>query len=220
MSTEDQNSQGGPSELELLKSRARMMGVEFSNNIGLETLKQRIADKMNEQENSSDLSRDKAIADTEVNGLEAAKAVADAKDTTPAAPAAPATKQSRRSQMLADQMKLVRLRITNLDPKKKDLHGEIFTVANEVIGTVRKFIPYGEVTDDGYHVPYILYQQLESRKFLSIRTGKDKRTGQPTVTSSWAKEFALEVLPPLTQEELNRLKTAQIAAGSVDTSSD
>jgi hypothetical protein len=36
------------------------------------------------------------------------------------------------------------------------------------------------------------------------------------VQTNWAKEFSLEVLPPLTQEELDRLAAAQIAAGSID----
>jgi len=111
-------------------------------------------------------------------------------------------------------MKLVRLRIQNLDPKKKDLPGEIFTVANEYLGTVKKFVPYGEVTEEGYHVPYCIYRMMDARKFLNIRTVKDRRTGIERVESTWAKEFALEVLPQLTAKELAELANAQKAAGS------
>lgn len=121
-----------------------------------------------------------------------------------------------RKDLRDEQMKLIRLRITNMDPKKSDLHGEIFTVANEYLGTVRKFIPYGEVTDGGYHVPYWIYQQMLERKFQLIRTVKDPRTGAMRPESRWMNEFALEVLPPLTQDELDRLATAQAAAGSMD----
>jgi hypothetical protein len=109
-------------------------------------------------------------------------------------------------------MKLVRLRITNMDPKKKELPGEIYTVANDVIGTIRKYVPFGEKTDEGYHVPYILYQMLKGRKFLSIRTVRGAN-GSERVEHTYANEFALEVLEPLTQDELNKLAAAQAAAG-------
>ena len=110
-------------------------------------------------------------------------------------------------------MRLVRLRITNMDPKKKDLPGEILTVANDYLGTVRKFIPFGEVTDNGYHVPYCLYMMMKERRFLNIRT--TKKNGQIQVSSGWATEFAFEELPPLTQHELDRLAAAQAAAGGI-----
>lgn len=196
-------------ELTVLKQRATMMGIAFSNNISAATLRKKIEDKMAGEPETPDVS-------DQPNGLEAAAAVADAKDTTPATTKKP---QSEYEKQYAEQMKLVRCRITCLNPGKKDLPGEIFTVANKVLGTVRKFIPYGEVTDDGYHIPYILYKTLDEKKFLHIRSTRDRRTGTPQVHTSWAKEFAIEVLPPLTPEELQKLATAQLAAGSVESTS-
>ncbi len=127
----------------------------------------------------------------------------------------PAVKKTKRQRIVDEATKLIRVRITNMDPKKKDLSGEILCVGNRYIGTVRKFIPYGEATDDGYHIPKILFDELESRKFVNIRTFKDRRTKQTRVEHKWAKEFAIEVLPPLTVEELGRLAIAQAAAGSI-----
>ena len=120
-----------------------------------------------------------------------------------------------REHLKQQSMKLVRIRISCLDPKKKDLPGEIFTVANEYIGTVRKFVPYGDATDDGYHVPHCLYEMLNNSQFLSIRTIKDKK-GNSRIETSYVRQFAIEVLPPLTTEELRELATAQQAAGSID----
>ena len=114
-----------------------------------------------------------------------------------------------------EKMKLVRLRITNLDPKKKDLPGEILTVGNEYLGTVRKFVPFGEATDNGYHVPYCLYELMRDRKFLSIKTRKGPK-GQTIVEQQMVREFALEILPPLTEAELARLSAAQLSAGGVE----
>lgn len=225
----------GASELDILKQRARMMGVQFSNNIGLESLRERVNAKMAADEedavvNESIVDEDVDIVGDvstgEINGLEAAAQLAAQRDTVLPGSAAQAAAvkasgevekpKSVRQRLYEENMRLIRVRITNMDPKKKDLHGEILTVANEYIGTVKKFVPYGEVTDEGFHLEYILYQELEQRRFLSIRTTKDRRTGAPSVTTAWAKEFALEVLPPLTEEELKVLAQAQIAAGSVE----
>ena len=198
MSTlEDQNiGDNLPDELSVLKQRATMMGIQFSNNIGLETLRKKIEDKME--------GRAEADAAPQINPL--------AGETT----AQPVKRKTLRQKLYDEQMKLVRIRVTNLDPKKKDLPGEVITVANEHLGTVRKFVPFGEVTDDGYHVPYCIYRFMEKRKFLNIRIVKDRHTGVERVESNWVKEFALEVLPQLTPQQIANLKTAQIAAGSVD----
>lgn len=198
MSTlEDQNiGDNLPDELTMLKQRASMMGIQFSNNIGLETLRKKIEDKMEGRADSD--------AAPQINPL--------AGETT----VQPVKRKTLRQKLYDEQMKLVRIRVTNLDPKKKDLPGEVITVANEHLGTVRKFVPFGEVTDDGYHVPYCIYRFMEKRKFLNIRIVKDRRTGVERVESNWVKEFALEVLPQLTPQQIANLRTAQIAAGSVD----
>lgn len=188
-----------PTELDMLKQRAKLMGINFSNNIGLDALKAKIEEH-----------KAAATAKTQAS----APASKDDKGSKPAS-TPKAKKISLRAHLQKEKMKLVRLRITNLDPKKKDLPGEILTVANEYLGTVRKFVPFGEQTDNGYHVPYCLYEMMRDRKFLSIKTRKGPK-GQTIVEQQWAREFALEVLPPLTEAELARLSTAQQAAGGVE----
>ena len=219
MSTEDLNQEQSddlqmPTEMDLLKQRATLMGIAFSNNIGEETLRQRIADKQAELdaaasgEQNNQEEEEEQPGQKEVNALESATA-----STQEATNERPLT---LREKIRLEQLRLVRVRITCLDPKKKDLPGEILTVANEYLGTVRKFIPFGEVTDDGYHIPYCLYKMLDARKFLNIRTFKDRRTGTVRVESGYVKEFALEILDPLTPAELAKLANAQKAAGSVE----
>lgn len=186
------------SELEVLKQRARLMGVEFSNNIGIDTLRERINAKMEADEQGT---QETPAATPEVNALTGAQ-VTQGK------------RKSVRQHLYEQEMRLVRLRITCLDEKKKDLPGEIFTVANEFLGNVRKFVPFGDATEEGYHVPYCIYRVLKGRKFLQIRT-KKSRNGEITVSSNWVREFALEVLPDLTPEELKKLAVTQAASGSV-----
>ena len=187
-------------ELALLKERAKQMGIPFSNNISLETLRKRISDKM---EGKEEPEVNPLSGDVEIAAITSAPKKLDAKQNALAL----------RKMMQRDQMKLVRVRITNMDPKKKDLPGEIWSVANEYLGTVRKFVPYGEQTDDGFHIPYCLYRLLDSKRFLHIRDVKDRTTGIVRQDKVWAKEFSLDVLPTLTQGELDRLAAAQAAAG-------
>ena len=187
-------------ELTFLKERAKVMGIPFSNNISLETLRKRVADKMEEKDEAP-----------EVNALTGDPEIAQAMVAKPLNQQANAI--ALRKLVYAKQMRQVRVRITNMDPKKKDLPGEIWTVANEYLGTVRKFVPYGEQTDDGYHIPYCLYRLLDSKRFLHIRDVKDRTTGIVRQDKVWAKEFSLDVLPALTQAELDRLAAAQAAAG-------
>lgn len=271
-SDDEASEMSGRSELDMLKARARIMGIKFSNAIKVETLKAKIEAKLNEDsgeqasdEDESDVEDEDDQDETDGVAAYAAEPVEAAKPVSQApvaqAPAAPAlsaggssllaqlalmsseekaamlallggtaqlatekaatasakptrasTVQAMRDEIVSREMALVRCRITNMDPKKKDIPGEIFTVANEYLGTVRKYVPYGEQTDDGYHLPVCIYNQLLERTFVSIRTVKNKQGRGTVTTTSDAREFAIEVLPPLTQEDLARLANAQAAA--------
>lgn len=191
--TETPNQEPAVDEKTVLKMRATALGLTFSNNISLETLRAKVEAAIN--------------GDTPVSegGNPLGETIPE--NETP---------NQIRARLYKECMKLLRCRIQCLDPKKKDLPGEIFTVANEYIGTVRKFIPFGDVTDDGFHIPQVLYDMLKERKFQNLRTVKDKRTGTERVENSWVTEFAIEILPQLTPQEIERLAAAQKAAGSVD----
>ncbi|WAQ79284.1 hypothetical protein E20_68 [Escherichia phage E20] len=183
-----------PSELEVLKQRATLMNIKFSNNISVEKLREKIE--------AAQAKDEPEVKETAVNPL-GEKQEAGVK------------KMTLGQKIRAEQTRLIRVRIQNLDPKKKDLPGEIITVANEYMGTVRKFVPFGEVTDNGYHIPYCIYEFLKERKFINITTRKGKN-GLPDIRATEAREFSIEVLPPLTEAELAQLAQAQIAAGSLN----
>ena len=182
-----------PSELEVLKQRATLMNIKFSNNISVEKLREKI---------EAAQVKDEPVVEAAVNPL------GDKQE-------AGVKKMTLGQKIRAEQTRLIRVRIQNLDPKKKDLPGEIITVANEYMGTVRKFVPFGEVTDNGYHIPYCIYEFLKERKFINITTRKGKN-GLPDIRATEAREFSIEVLPPLTEAELAQLAQAQIAAGSLN----
>lgn len=199
---EQQQSENGDlnemplNELALLKERAKVLGIQFSNNIGLEALKQKIADKLEPKEQET----------VEVKPLV---------DPVVAAQLEAKPKMSLRQMMKLEQERLVRCRISNLDPKKVDLPGEFFTVANEYLGTIRKFVPYGEAGQE-YHLPYCIYTLLKERQYLHVRTGKRAGSSETLVEHRYVPEFAIEILPPLTPEELAKLAAAQAAGNKLD----
>ena len=206
-----ENSQTEPNddlaydELEMLKKRARLIGVEFSNNIGLETLKERVAAKLGAEDDTSNEGESSEEEESKENPLASA---APAKGKS-------AKKKTLRQHLHDQNMRLVRVRVSCMDPKKNDLPGEIFTVANEFLGTVRKFVPFGEATDDGYHIPYCIYKMMQARQFLQITTRKDKVTKQLVVNSRYVREFSIEILPEMTAEELRKLAMEQSATGRI-----
>jgi len=244
-----------PDEMAILKQRARLMGITFSNNIGLDALRLKVNDKMNESKSTDEdqvdddddngddndvQDQDQEQEDVDQDEDEAEKPLSPMPTPTVTAPTLSTgsgglnpfsgqnagnkngTRQSReanlRTRIRLDAMRLVRCRITNLDPKKKDLHGEVISVGNRYIGTVKKFIPFGEQTENGYHIPKVLFDELAGREFLHIKTTRDKKTNQINVETKYVKEFSLEVLPQLTQAELADLAAQQAAANGAASS--
>lgn len=180
-------------ELAMLKQRADLLGVNYSNNIGAETLKQRIADKLAKDEEGA---TDSSVEDNQQGEPEEGETSSK--------------KMSLFEYMKKEHLKLVRVRITNNNPQKINHPGEFFTVANKFVGTVRKYIPYDDKSEDGWHIPYILYKHLEDRKYLMIREVKN-RQGETEMIQKYVKEFTLEVLPPLTPAEIAKIAQAQKA---------
>lgn len=178
------------SELDLLKERADTLGISYGPKIAVETLRARIEAKLNDTPAPAD------------------------NDSADEVDAGEESDTEIRARQERDELRLVRVRVACLNPNKRLLRGEIFSVANRVLGTVRKFIPYGEATDNGYHVPYILLQQLKARKFNQV-TIKRLKNGHTDVTSRLVPEFAIEELPPLTKDELEQLARQQAAAAGL-----
>lgn len=166
------------SELDILKQQADTLGIKYSPNIGVETLKNKISAVIEAPVEEK----------TETQKVDARQALWD------------------------DAMRLVRLEIHNVNPAKSSLKGEFYTVANKIIGKVTKFVPYGDA-GKSYHVPNCIYQLLEEKKYLAFRDDSSAPNGKKT---ELIPEFNNKVLTPLTQEELEELKKAQLAGNHID----
>lgn len=194
--TEDGANTSPEDALTALKRRADLMNMRYHPNISAEKLAAKIERK---------LAGDATPDDDEVT------VVVDA----PQKPVL--TKMQRHNRLLAERKKaankLVRIRVNCMNPTKSEWPGEFISAGSSKLGTFKKYIPFNQ--EEGYHVPYIIFQELKNRKCSSFYSVKGPR-GNKIRKSRLINEFAVEVLPPLTQRELKELATQQAMAGSVE----
>lgn len=176
-------------ELAALKARADLLGISYHPSIGVEKL------------------RDK------VNAAVTASAVDSHEPAIQPAEPAPESEAQFQQRMQLEAGKLVRIRVQCMNPMKKEWEGEIFTVGNSVVGTYKKYVPFN--ADDGWHVPHIIYEHIRDRQCQTFKTVSDGK-GNKTRKGMIIKEFAVEVLPQLTKEELDELARRQAMAKSID----
>lgn len=172
-------------ELSTLKARADLLGVSYHPSIGVEKLREKLAAAMEDTEPKNEGTGIGAPVESEAQ---------------------------KRLRLMQEATKLVRIRVTCMNPAKKEWEGEIITVGNAGVGTYKKYIPFN--ADEGWHVPNIIYQALQERQcqvFVSTKT----KNGVTIRQGKLIKEFAIEVLPPLTEEELKDLAQRQAMAKSV-----
>lgn len=174
-------------ELTILKARADLLKIPYSNNISLAKLKERIEEHMAKDEEEEPEEEIEEVVET---------------------------KATLRNRLIKEATRLVRVRVTNMNPAKAAFPGEIFTVANSMVGTIRKFIPYGAGTEAGYHIPYAIYEMIKRKKFTLVKKEVGPN-GTPVFNKYERKEFAIEILDPLTPEELKKLAAEQAATGRV-----
>lgn len=170
----EQNQQ----QLTALKAKADLMGIQYSPNIGLDTLRERV---------------NKHLQDTEQNQQQSVNATAVAIDTR------------------MESMKLVRVIVTSMDQTKKDYPGEVFTVSNAVIPTIKRFVPFGIET----HVEKILLDVIKDKQCLQlVEDSQAKIKGMKK--KKIIRAYAVQELPQLTVEELEELRKAQLARQSIE----
>ena len=191
-------------ELALLKERATLMGIRFSPNIGIDTLKARIEEKKASPQ-TSESSESSSYAREEYASIEAAQQAAAGAYVEPKTqPSAHQQRMARRDKAL----KLVRVRVANMNPLNSNLKGDIFSAGNAELGMIKKFVPFN--AEQGWHVPQIILDVIRNKKFMThyeVKVGNKKIKRNKLVP-----EYSIEILPPLTLEELEALKQRQLMA--------
>lgn len=117
-----------------------------------------------------------------------------------------------RKRLIEEQTRLVRVRVSCMNPFKKDWDGEIFTTGNSLVGTIKKFVPFDN--DEGWHIPQIMLNLLQERECQLFVTQRTKN-GVPINQSKMVKEFSIELLPPLSMDEMKDLAQQQAMANRI-----
>jgi hypothetical protein len=213
---ENDGSEEQPNELDLLKQRADTMGIAYHPSIGLDKLKAKVQAKLDGEPDPSNQSDPEPMADPEgpEYGIEEAQTIDEAQAAaalntfTPGVKETAAQHAAKRKQ---EATRLVRVRVTCMNPLKGNVKGEIIAVGNGKIGFLKKFVPFN--AEQGWHIPNIILTHLKQKKFMSHYTVKDPRTGRDVKRNKLIPEFAIEIMPPLTEKQLTELKQRQLMAG-------
>lgn len=172
---------------EATRQKALALGLVFSQNIGEETLQQRIANKI------SELGEDPTIikANQTEEGYVYNTYIPNEK--------------AKRANKKKEALKLLRVRVTCNNPNKTAYKGDIIVVANNDGVVYKKFVPFNVK----YHIPQIIYNTMVEKQCLKAYT--DTTSGVPKVIKRMIPEYSIEVLTPITTEELNAIKQRQLA---------
>lgn len=182
------------SKLEALKDRADLLGIKYHPNISEEKLEERVKAAL-----------DDAPKDAQESPAAPAKQPAEA--AAPKLKTPEETANQRRVRKKKEAEALVRVRVTCMNPNKKEWDGEIITAGNNMVGTIRKMVPFNEV----WHVPRMILNVMRDRQcqvFVTVRDDKGRKVRKGKLI----KEFAIEELPPLTEDELKKLAQRQAMA--------
>lgn len=102
---------------------------------------------------------------------------------------------------------LIHCKVVCMNPNKRDWAGEILSVGSAKLGTWKRYVPFNAE----WHVPKILFDMMKEKKCTIFQSGKNER-GHPTKKSVLINEYNIEVLDPLTKEELEKLRIKQAMA--------
>jgi hypothetical protein len=108
-----------------------------------------------------------------------------------------------------------RIVVTPNDPLMSTYSGLIFTVGSSAVNkgrVIKKFVPFNR--DAGWHAPQIIIDQIEGGEMQKFKTIK-LPNGQNTMQAYISKKFNVQILPPLTQDEMDSLGAAQLATGGI-----
>lgn len=182
-----------PSRLDTLKAKANQLGITYRANISETALAKKIEDVLNDEASAKEASDE--VEDSEDDGEVEEEQKPKKKKLDKAT-------ERKRSQ------KLVRVIVRPLDPRRTQLDGELVMAGNSTIGTTGKFVPFNVET--GYHIPEVIYNALRDRTFTEFYTVVDNQGNEHT-KSRQKKAFLIEVLDPLTEEQIKEIRIRQQA---------
>lgn len=181
-----------PTELDALKQRAEQMGIAFHPSIGVEALREKVNAKLNDAP--------EPVQNITVNVQT---------EFTPSPAALKMAEEQNKNYIRKQALRLVRVNITCMNPNKKEWDSEMFSVQNDIL-SAKRVVPFN--TD--WHVEQCILDMIEDRVCTAFKTRKDQY-GRIHTDPYQIKEFAVRILPPLSEDELEDLRHQQAIRGGV-----
>jgi len=200
--------------LEQLKDIAIMLSFQHHYNVGVEKLTEQLTkhceglgknfsdvvteylkDQSKQEVNTTEV---KSSLEEEINRLRKLTFVDVAKE------------QAKKDEALQieDATKLIRCMLTCNNKNKTSYFGEVFAVRNAAISEIKKFIPFGVST----HIPQIMFNMIKEKQYQVFRKEK-LPTGITVTRSHLVPEYNIQILDPISKEELEAIKKKQLAEG-------
>jgi hypothetical protein len=212
--------------IEPLRKLAKDMNVSFSGNTGIDTLRGKLTTYLSKFLMSNPDKREEFDEPDFVNTDDENLEEIIVNKPKPRAPKQDLLSMDettiedislRRQVIRAKALRLVRVKIQNLDPNDAVLSGAVISLQNKYTGKVAKYIPFGEESENGYHIPWMMYEYLKQWKFPLRKEQKGGQFGVKTYKTVMVPKFNIEILNPLTMYEIEDLAKHQRAAQSIDT---
>ncbi len=188
-----------PNERDALKKRAAFMGIQHEDNIPTDKLRALVNAKMNEEAKPEQPTA--ATAPVASAALEEKPVLGVPADVRPMTQEE--LRKERRTEARKEALRLVRVIVTPNNPAETDRGGVLITVGNNAVGSVTQMVQFGEP----WHVKNIVLMALQEKQFQRFVTSKDKAP-----QSVLAKAYSIEILPNLTEVEIEQLRLSQNAA--------
>ena len=199
-----------PLKLQHIRAQADMLGVKYHHRAGIEKIQQLIDDHLMAQ--NAELAIPDPAAEASIRS-EPKMPMAKGYDEliVPMTEAEYKKDAQREAKLLVGA--LLRVRITCLDPNKKNWPGEIVSVGSARLGTFKRYVPFD--TEEPWHIPKIIYDVLNER-MCSIPVKKKDSRGHKTTAYKQIKAYSITIEEPMTKEEIKELARQQALAGGLE----
>jgi len=198
-----------PLKLQHIRAQADMLGVKYHHRAGIAKIQKLIDDHLQEQnknlipEPSAEASIRSEPKMPMVKGYDEL--------IVPMTEAEYKKDAQREARSLVGA--LLRVRITCLDPHKKNWPGELISVGSAKLGTFKRYVPFD--TEEPWHIPKIIYDVLMER-MCSVPVKKKDDRGHKTTTYKQIKAYSITIEDPMTRPEIDELARQQALAGGLE----
>lgn len=219
-------------ELEDVRAAATSIGVTYSGNSKIASLKGKIIDFLSEdpQDEDEDAAGLSEIGNMlnealDAGGVEEPIQISVLKKRT-----APLSDHDlinmdhvheedaglRRRIVRAKALRMVRVRVQALDPGESQLNGVIVTARNKYTGKISKYVPFASEVSVGYYVPKMILDHMAEMKFPRRVEKKGAKFGIKQYNTIMSPKYSIEFMPHLSKKEIEDLAVAQRSSGAIE----